>query len=73
MKRKMKKPKFCRQLALGATEEEVRKFELIKNFYCRKSDSDMIRYLINKAAEAAEKNLKKNHLLAYRKELGCHF
>jgi len=52
-----KKPTFCRQLALGATEEEIRKFELIKNFYCRKSDSDMIRFLIN---QEAEKILPKN-------------
>lgn len=50
-KKTKKKPTLCRQLALGATEDEVRKFELIKNFHCRKSDSDMIRFLINQEAE----------------------
>lgn len=35
-----------RQLALQATEEEVRLFELIKDHHQRKSDSDMIRFLI---------------------------
>ena len=52
MKMKHKKrPGLVRQLALGANEEEVRKFELIKNFHCRKSDSDMLRFLINQEAE----------------------
>ena len=46
-----KRPGLVRQLALGANEEEVRKFELIKNFHCRKSDSDMLRFLINQEAE----------------------
>ena len=45
-----KRPGLVRQLALGANEEEVRKFELIKNFHCRKSDSDMLRFLINQEA-----------------------
>ena len=58
MKTKTKKrPALCRQLALGATEEEVRKFEQIKKFYCRKSDSDMIRFLIS---QEAKKILSKN-------------
>jgi|GEM_PF-5959615 len=35
-----------RQLALQATEEEVKLFELIKEHHQRKSDSDMIRFLI---------------------------
>ena len=35
-----------RQLALQATEEEIKLFELIKEHHQRKSDSDMIRFLI---------------------------
>lgn len=35
-----------RQLSLQATEEEVKLFELIKEHHQRKSDSDMIRFLI---------------------------
>ena len=46
-----KRPGLVRQLALAANEEEVRKFELIKNFHCRKSDSDMLRFLINQESE----------------------
>lgn len=55
--RNKKRPLLVRQLALGANEEEIRKFELIKNFHCRKSDSDMLRFLIN---QEAEKILPKN-------------
>ena len=49
--KKQKRPGLVRQIAIGANEEEVRKFELIKNFHCRKSDSDMLRFLINREAE----------------------
>lgn len=35
-----------RQIALNATKEEIKLFELIKAFHQRKSDSDMIRFLI---------------------------
>ena len=46
-----KRPGIIRQLALGANAEEVRKFELIKTYHCRRSDSDMLRFLINQEAE----------------------
>ena len=46
-----KRPGLVRQLALGANAEEVRKFELIKTYHCRRSDSDMLRFLINQEAE----------------------
>ena len=35
-----------KQLSLQATEEEIKLFEHIKEFHQRKSDSDMIRFLI---------------------------
>ena len=46
-----------KQIALQANEEEVRLIELIKEHHHRKSDSDMIRFLIN---QEAEKILNKN-------------
>ena len=52
-----KKSGFARQLAMGANKEELHKFELIKDYHQRKSDSDMIRFLIN---QEAEKILKKS-------------
>ena len=55
--KKNNKSGFFRQLAMGANKEEVRKFELIKEHHQRKSDSDMIRFLIN---QEAEKILKKS-------------
>jgi len=45
------KQAYERHIALFASQEEVRKFELIKTFHCRKSDSDMVRFLINQEAE----------------------
>ena len=51
MKKKYKKQPALRHLALFASAEECRKFELIKTYHCRKSDSDMLRFLINQEAE----------------------
>ena len=50
-----------RQLSLQATEEEVRLFELIKEHYQRKSDSDMIRFLI---IQESKKILNQNTAMA---------
>lgn len=52
MKKSLVKP-----IALYATQEEVRKFELIKAFHGRSSNSDMLRVLINNEAKKIfEKN-----------------
>ena len=52
MKKSLVKP-----IALYATQEELRKFELIKAFYGRSSNSDMLRVLINNEAKKIfEKN-----------------
>lgn len=60
-----KRSAIIRQLALGANEEEIQKFELIKTYHCRKSDSDMLRFLINKEAE---KIFSKNTPIVVEKE-----
>ena len=52
MKKSLVKP-----IAIYATQEEVRKFELIKAFHGRSSNSDMLRVLIN---NEAKKIFKKN-------------
>ena len=57
MKKKARNQMTFRQLSLFANAEECRKFEFVKSFYCRKSDSDMLRFLIN---QEAEKILSKN-------------
>ena len=46
-----KRPGLVRYLALGANAEELEKFELIKQYHSRRSDSDMLRFLINQEAE----------------------
>lgn len=40
-----------RQIALAATVAEVQNFEVIKKFYRRRSDSDTLRFLIDREAE----------------------
>lgn len=52
MKKTLVKP-----IAIYATPEELRQFELIKAFHNRSSNSDMLRVLIK---NEAEKILKKN-------------
>ena len=51
MKIKERRPGVVRQLALSASAEEVRKFEVIKAHHRRRSDSDTIRFLIEQEAE----------------------
>ena len=46
-----------RQLALAATIEEVKRFEAVKRYHKRSSDSDTLRFLID---QEAEKILSKN-------------
>ena len=53
MKKTLVKP-----IAIYATEEEVKKFELIKTFHGRSSNSDMLRVLIN---NEVKKILEKNN------------
>ena len=52
MKKTLVKP-----IAIYATQEEVKKFELIKTFHGRSSNSDMLRVLIN---NEVKKILEKN-------------
>ena len=52
MKKTLVKP-----IAIYATEDEVKKFELIKTFHGRSSNSDMLRVLIN---NEVKKILEKN-------------
>ena len=47
----MARARVARQLALGASAEELRKFEVIKAHHRRRSDSDTIRFLIEQEAE----------------------
>ena len=52
----MKKP-VVKQIAAYVTPEELRQFELVKAFYNRSNNSDMLRVLIK---NEAEKILPKN-------------
>lgn len=51
------KEKTAQLISLRASNEEIAKIELIKEHYCRSSNSDMIRFLIH---QEAEKILTKN-------------
>lgn len=55
------KKSLVKLLAIYATQEELRKFELIKAFHGRNSNSDMLRVLIN---NEAKRILEKNNASA---------
>ena len=51
MKRKLKRGNEKKNLTLYATKEEMQKVNYLKIHFQRKSDSDMLRFLINREHE----------------------